>query len=185
MIIKMMESFISMRLLRLWRHSFYDAKQGTGPELPSGPGELNEILSAAEWRLRDLENYDAKHSTSLLDRVQACFEGGIVVTTTYSGCGGGESACSLLAAALAHRKPDCKMELTFFSACDIGKLQQKVLLANSGLAHVFTDVTHRVRPEVKKSMENVLHKRLSEFEVVKKQLSEDHGSSCLSMSARQ
>eukprot|EP00971_Amphidinium_carterae_P005308 105979-Amphidinium_carterae.1 len=129
------------------------------------PSCLEEVLTMLERLLRDVVAYDKQHGTEYIKRIESKFTGGIVVTTTYSGCGGGETAMKMAEVAL-QRVSACKTKVALYSACDNGKLQQGVLLG-MGTMHVFGDVLDRLRAEIRTALYGVLNKYIEKFETKK------------------
>ena len=98
-----------------------------------------------DWSTRIVERlctYGAQTSQGLLQRAAA---GRIVITTSFSGLGGAETAAAMLASAVqAATQDDDSLHFEFWSATDFDKRQQTCLLESPTPMHVFENVLDRI-----------------------------------------
>ena len=136
-------------------------------QLGDGPRSIAQVLGSITAMVEDMTKHDQEHGTTLVDNLQRHFSRGLVITTSYSGCGGAETAVAMMARALqgCHGKGAQDPKPIFYSATDNGKLQQRALLATKCQKpnHLFSDIEHRVPKDVLTAMRGVLQKALHSF----------------------
>ena len=116
--------------------------------VPDGPSSLEELLDWPAQLWQQILDRDAAENTDLASRIKSAVMQGITLTTTYSGQGGAETACSMICEHVAAKLKAAGLEpvgLCVYSATELESSCQQVLQAHSCESrprHVFN--THDV-----------------------------------------
>ena len=127
---------------------------------PDGPTTLEGVLDFPRRFLADLARHD------LVDNASMTLQRGVVITTSYSGMGGAETAAAMLANGLGEA---CGITpcLHFYSAVDNARRAQIALLGHnvgSRPNHVFVDVLDRLPASVRSTCVAIQDAKLRQFD---------------------
>ena len=140
---------------------------------PSGPKDLDGILSWHADIFSRLQDIDDTVESSLLNEILKSFKHGVVLTPSYSGLGGADIVASMLceqAQRLVESQgssPSSTFKgLRCHAACDIASGPRRVLREHpmeSRPEHVFNNILDRLFPADRIKCEGTLRKKLGKY----------------------
>jgi hypothetical protein len=134
---------------------------------PHGPKTMDEVLSFTRDAVIDLtESMRANGKHNVANRLKEFPDLNIVATSCYSGVGSAESALAEFRETCCDLRPDQapRGSLVFYSVCDNGCLQQRVL-ANSThtILHRFKDVLGRLPSGCRAELEDIQTEKITVY----------------------
>lgn len=141
------------------------------PDAVTANLSLAAVVDFPSRYLDKLKEHDIRHGSSLLPQLlrNTCAQE-VLVTSSYSGIGGAETAASMLSAHISSTDQAAPARIRMYSACERKKTATAVLQQHPAMtdAHIFGDILDRLPKHVRQQCLEIQSARISEWKELKR-----------------